>query len=79
MSTWLEERIQLGRTDLYTGRLGLGSSYTMSSKAIETAFEAGCNFFYWGAIRTPFMARFFEGNQGKMSSLLCSLTSGLQG
>ncbi len=57
MSDWLKERIKLGRTDLYPGRLGLGSSYTLSSKAFEDAFEAGCNFFYWGAIRTPFMAR----------------------
>ncbi|MBS3820006.1 aldo/keto reductase [bacterium] len=57
MNTFLKERVKLGRTDLYTGRLGLGSSYTFSSKAIEEAFEAGCNFFYWGAIRTPFMAK----------------------
>ena len=57
MRDWLKERIQLGRTDLFAGRLGLGSSYTLSSKAFDEAFEAGCNFFYWGAIRTPFMAR----------------------
>lgn len=57
MRDWLKERIQLGRTDLHAGRLGLGSSYTLSSKAFDDAFEAGCNFFYWGAIRTPFMAR----------------------
>ncbi|MBD3413497.1 MAG: hypothetical protein GF421_03580 [Candidatus Aminicenantes bacterium] len=57
MRDWLKERIQLGRTDLYAGRLGLGSSYTLSSKAFDDAFEAGCNFFYWGAIRTPFMAK----------------------
>jgi len=57
MSDWLKERVKLGRTDLYAGRLGLGSSYTLSSKAIEYAFDAGCNFFYWGAIRTPFMAK----------------------
>jgi aryl-alcohol dehydrogenase-like predicted oxidoreductase len=57
VSDWLKERIKLGRTDLHTGRLGLGSSYTLSSKAFDDAFEAGCNFFYWGAIRTPFMAK----------------------
>jgi len=57
VSGWLKERIKLGQTDLRTGRLGLASSYTLSSKAFEDAFEAGCNFFYWGAIRTPFMAK----------------------
>jgi len=57
VSEWLKERIKLGQTDLHTGRLGLGSSYTLSSKAFEDAYEAGCNFFYWGAIRTPFMAK----------------------
>lgn len=57
MNAFLKERVKLGRTDLYTGRLGLGSSYTLSFKALEEAFEAGCNFFYWGAIRNPFMAK----------------------
>ena len=57
MSDWLKERIKLGQTDLSIGRLGVASSYTLSSKAFEDAFDAGCNFFYWGAIRTPFMAK----------------------
>jgi len=57
VNDWLKQRVKLGRTDVFSGRLGLGSSYTLSCKAIEDAFKAGCNFFYWGAIRTPFMAK----------------------
>lgn len=51
MSNWIGDKIKLGRTDLYVGRLGLGSSYGAPTKAIEAAFEAGCNYFYWGALR----------------------------
>ncbi|MCJ7680719.1 MAG: aldo/keto reductase [Candidatus Aminicenantes bacterium] len=54
---WLQERIQLGQTDLRAGRLGLGSSYMAPAGAFEAAFDAGCNLFYWGALRTPQMTK----------------------
>lgn len=53
----MQERRKLGRTDLYTGPLGLGSSYMAPTRAWEAAYDAGCNYFYWGAIRTPGMGR----------------------
>lgn len=55
--SWLTERINLGRTGLSAGRLGLGSSYFAPEEAFLEAYEAGCNFFYWGALRTPGMTR----------------------
>lgn len=57
MTDWLKERVKLGRTELRTGRLGLGASYMATTKAWEAAYEAGCNLFYYGALRTPPMAK----------------------
>lgn len=57
MNEWLRDRVKLGRTGLMAGRLGLGASYGTPTEAIETAFEAGCNYFYWGALRNKKMTR----------------------
>jgi len=54
---WLKERVKLGRTDLLAGRLGMGASYMAPASAWEAAYEAGCNYFYWGALRTAGMAK----------------------
>jgi aryl-alcohol dehydrogenase-like predicted oxidoreductase len=51
MSDWLTEKIKLGKTDLKVGRLGLGAAYGAPAKSFEAAFDAGCNYFYWGALR----------------------------
>jgi aryl-alcohol dehydrogenase-like predicted oxidoreductase len=51
MSDWLAERINLGKTELMVGRLGLGAAYGAPTKSFEAAFDAGCNYFYWGALR----------------------------
>jgi len=56
MSDWLKERIQLGKTDLRVGRVGIGGAYGAPADALEAAFDAGCNYFYWGALRRPQMA-----------------------
>lgn len=55
MSDWLHERIKLGRTELSAGRLGFGASYGAPAAAWEMGFEAGCNYFYWGALRNKKM------------------------
>jgi aryl-alcohol dehydrogenase-like predicted oxidoreductase len=47
----------LGRSDLRAGRLGLGASYGAPVSAFEEAFDAGCSYFYWGAIRGRRMAQ----------------------
>jgi len=33
------------------GRLGVASSFGAPAAAFEEAFEAGCNYFYWGSLR----------------------------
>jgi len=72
MEDWLQERIKLGRTDLKAGRLGLGSSYMAPARAFEAAFEAGCNYFYWGALRTPMMTHALKTilSRGKRDELI---------
>ena len=42
------ERIELGRTGLRVGRLGIASGYGAPVAAIEEAFERGCNYMTWG-------------------------------
>jgi predicted aldo/keto reductase-like oxidoreductase len=43
-----EEKTVLGRTGLTVGRLGIASGYWAPAKAIEEAFERGCNYLTWG-------------------------------
>jgi len=42
------ERVPLGRTGLKVCRLGMASGYWAPPKAIEEAFERGCNYMTWG-------------------------------
>lgn len=57
MTDWLRERVKLGRTGLLAGPLGIGASYRAPAAALEAAFEEGCNYFYWGALRFSQMAK----------------------
>jgi aryl-alcohol dehydrogenase-like predicted oxidoreductase len=41
----------LGRTGLKVGRLGIGSSFGVSARAVEAAYDRGCNYLYWGSVR----------------------------
>ncbi len=43
-----DEKIVLGKTGLKVGRLGIASGYWAPPKAIEEAFERGCNYLTWG-------------------------------
>ncbi len=74
---WLKERIKLGRTDLSVGRLGLGSSYFPPLRAWEEAYDKGCNLFYWGALRTPAMAKAIRNiiRQGKREDIVIMIQS----
>jgi len=56
MEYWLNQKIKLGKTELNAGRLGIGAAYGAPPEALEAAFEAGCNYFYWGALRNSKMA-----------------------
>jgi predicted aldo/keto reductase-like oxidoreductase len=42
------EKVQLGRTSLKVGRIGIASGYWAPATAIEEAFELGCNYMTWG-------------------------------
>jgi predicted aldo/keto reductase-like oxidoreductase len=46
------ERALLGRTGLEVGRLGVASGYGVPGTALESAFERGVNYFFWGSRRT---------------------------
>jgi aryl-alcohol dehydrogenase-like predicted oxidoreductase len=72
MSDWLTERIKLGKTDLEVGRLGLSAAYGAPAKAFEAAFDAGCNYFYWGALRNKKMAEAIRNivKKGKRDDLV---------
>jgi len=50
MSDFLEKR-ELGQTGLLASRLGIGSSFGVSARVLEEAFERGINYLYWGSIR----------------------------
>ncbi|HTY61340.1 MAG TPA: hypothetical protein VMG30_03690 [Acidobacteriota bacterium] len=43
-----DEKVVLGKTGLKVGRLGVASGYWAPAKAIEEAFERGCNYMTWG-------------------------------
>ena len=51
----------LGRTGLATSRLGIASSFGVSSPDLERAFERGINYFYWGSMRRPGFGRALRG------------------
>ena len=72
MSEWLAEKIRLGKTDLLAGRLGLGAAYGAPSKSYEAAFDAGCNYFYWGALRNKKMTEAIRNivSKGKRDDLI---------
>ncbi len=72
MEDWWNERIKLGTTELFAGRLGIGAAYGVPTEALESAFEAGCNYFYWGALRNTKMAKAIRNivNKGKRDDLI---------
>jgi len=44
--------VTLGRSGFRSSAIGLGSSYGISGRDVERAFERGINYFYWGSRRT---------------------------
>ncbi|MCK5101603.1 MAG: aldo/keto reductase [Cyclobacteriaceae bacterium] len=59
------EKINLGRTGLKVGRMGISSSYGAPAEAFEEAFEYGCNYFTWGT--------FIKGDSGEMKKAIHNL------
>ena len=56
MSDFLEKR-EVGKTGMVTSRLGIGSTFNAPASAIESAFDRGINYLYWGSVRQPEFAR----------------------
>lgn len=52
----LGEKVALGATGMMVGRLGMAASYGGPAKMYREAFDAGCNYFWWGALRRPAMS-----------------------
>jgi len=73
----LTEKRVLGRTGLLAGRLGVSGGYLAPTPAIEEAFERGCNYFYWGSMRTSGMRNAIRNivAQGKRDELIILLQS----
>lgn len=46
------ERRVLGRTGRQVSRLGIAASYGVPAAAVESAFERGLNYLFWGSRRT---------------------------
>jgi aryl-alcohol dehydrogenase-like predicted oxidoreductase len=67
----------LGRTGLKVGRLGMGAAYGAPAAAYEEAFERGCNYFYWGALRRAGMAQAIRNlcGRGKRGELVIVIQS----
>ena len=72
MEDGLNQKIKLGKTELNAGRLGIGAAYGAPPESLEAAFEAGCNYFYWGALRNSKMATAIRNivNKGKRDDLI---------
>ena len=45
------DKITLGRTGLRVSRLGIGSSFGLEVRDVESAVDRGINYLYWGSIR----------------------------
>jgi predicted aldo/keto reductase-like oxidoreductase len=74
------EKIVLGRTGLKVGRLGIASGYWAPAKAIEEAFERGCNYMTWGTFIKGYSPHLREAlrniiAQGKRDRLVLAMFS----
>jgi aryl-alcohol dehydrogenase-like predicted oxidoreductase len=72
------EAVELGRTGLKVGRLGISSSYGAPASAFEEAFEKGCNYFVLGSFmkgRSREMIKAIRNisRQGRRDKLVVSL------
>ena len=45
------EQTTLGRTGLRVSRIGIGSSFGLTTRDVEEAVDRGINYLYWGSIR----------------------------
>jgi aryl-alcohol dehydrogenase-like predicted oxidoreductase len=68
------EPVILGRTGLRTSRLGIGATYGVSAKSIESAFhEYGINYLYWGTIRHPKMGKAIRNLSSERDKIIVAI------
>ncbi len=61
------KKVNLGRTGLSVGRLGISSSYGAEASVFEEAFDYGCNYFTWGT--------FIKGDSREMKKAIRNLVA----
>jgi aryl-alcohol dehydrogenase-like predicted oxidoreductase len=66
---------ELGGTRLKVGPLGISSSYGMPAKAVEMAFERGCNYLYWGSLRRGGFAEGIRNLRSKRDQMVLVVQS----
>lgn len=66
---------ELGSTGLIVGPLGISSSYGMPAKAVEMAFERGCNYLYWGSLRRSGFAEGIRNLRSKREQMVVVVQS----
>ncbi|MBI4576370.1 MAG: aldo/keto reductase [Planctomycetes bacterium] len=73
----LSQPVALGRTGLTVSRLAVGASYGVPQGALESAFDRGLTFFYWGSLRTRAMAEAIRAiaRRGQRERLVVALQS----
>ncbi len=57
MNNQFLERRPIGKTGLQSSRLGIGANFNPPTEVIESAFDRGINYFYWGSARQPGFGR----------------------
>lgn len=57
------------------GPLGVSASYGMPAKAVEMAFERGCNYLYWGSLRRGGFAEGIRNLRSKRDQMVVVVQS----
>ncbi|MEW5736196.1 MAG: hypothetical protein AB1921_15210 [Thermodesulfobacteriota bacterium] len=67
----------LGRTGLAVGPLGVAAAYGAPARSFEAAFDRGCNYFYYGAMRRGGMKTAIKNlmGQGKRDKMVIAVQS----
>ncbi len=69
------KRALLGRTGREVGRLGLACSYGADQRCVETAFERGVNYMYWGSLRRRSFGQGLRNLKSQRDSLFLVIQS----
>ncbi|PYT22301.1 MAG: aldo/keto reductase [Acidobacteria bacterium] len=69
------EHTTLGSTGQQVGRLGVSASYGVPAKAVERAFDAGVNYFYWGSMRRAQFAQAIRNLSAQRDRLVLVIQS----